>query len=173
MRLVSRVDVNGFATGALQVFCEGAWGAVCTSNFDDRDALVACRQLGFTTGVSEPVSPGFRRVDPDPVRFRILIYYLCLHSLFWELATVTRELAAAWVFRPLTAAPPAGGHASGSRLSLENRPKKLPFSALENGQALTSHAVALHRQSTDNAVHVTAPIIQSYACNPWHDLPCQ
>ena len=80
MRLVSRVDVNGFATGALQVFCEGAWGAVCTSNFDDRDALVACRQLGFTTGVSEPVSPGFRRVDPDPVRFQILIYYLTISA---------------------------------------------------------------------------------------------
>ena len=50
MRLVNEVDVNGYATGALQVFCDGAWGAVCTSNFEDVDALVACRQLGFTTG---------------------------------------------------------------------------------------------------------------------------
>ena len=60
VRLVSRVDVNGFATGALQVFSEGAWGAVCTTNFDDRDAVVACRQLGFTGGLRQPR-------EPDPV----------------------------------------------------------------------------------------------------------
>ena len=66
-RLVSRVDVNGFATGALQVFCEGAWGAVCTSNFEDPDAAVACRQLGFTAGLRQPQEPFFRRSAPDPV----------------------------------------------------------------------------------------------------------
>ena len=66
-RLVSRVDVNGFATGALQVFCEGAWGAVCTSNFDSVDATVACRQLGFTGGLRQPQEPIFRRSIPDPV----------------------------------------------------------------------------------------------------------
>eukprot|EP00892_Ulva_mutabilis_P005896 jgi/Ulvmu1/3679/UM017_0095.1 len=65
-RLVSRIDVNGYATGAIQVFCEGAWGAVCTSNFDDVDATVACRQLGFASGVRQPQSRTFRSVDPDP-----------------------------------------------------------------------------------------------------------
>lgn len=67
VRLVDRVDVNGFATGTLQVFCEGAWGAVCSSNFDDRDAQVACRQLGFTAGSSTPREPGFRQSIPDSV----------------------------------------------------------------------------------------------------------
>ena len=66
-RLVSRVDVNGFATGALQVFCEGAWGAVCTSNFDDTDAGVACRQLGFSAGLRGPQQSILRRRAPDPV----------------------------------------------------------------------------------------------------------
>ena len=66
-RLVSRVDVNGFATGALQVFCEGAWGAVCTSNFDDIDASVACRQLGFTGGLRQPQEDIFKRSTPDLV----------------------------------------------------------------------------------------------------------
>lgn len=56
-RLVSRVDVNGFATGTLQVFQKGAWGAVCTSNFDDQDATVACRQLGFSVGLHRPDDP--------------------------------------------------------------------------------------------------------------------
>ena len=67
MRLVSRVDVNGFATGTLQVFCEGAWGAVCTSNFDDQDANVACRQLGFASGVRRPSGPGIRLSMPKQV----------------------------------------------------------------------------------------------------------
>ena len=66
-RLVSWVDVNGFATGALQVFCEGAWGAVCSSNFDSIDATVACRQLGFGGGLRQPQEPIFRRSIPDPV----------------------------------------------------------------------------------------------------------
>eukprot|EP00892_Ulva_mutabilis_P004523 jgi/Ulvmu1/2442/UM135_0002.1 len=65
-RLVSRVDVNGYATGALQVFCEGAWGAVCNSNFDNRDALVACRQLGFSSGLIQPSPQGFQFGNPDP-----------------------------------------------------------------------------------------------------------
>ena len=68
VRLVSRVDVNGYATGALQVFCEGAWGAVCNSGFDDNDALVACRQLGLTTGVRLSREPFFRSRDIPEVR---------------------------------------------------------------------------------------------------------
>ena len=64
---MSRVDVNGFATGAVQVFCEGAWGAVCTTNFDDTDAAVACRQLGFSAGLRGPQETLFRRAVPDAV----------------------------------------------------------------------------------------------------------
>lgn len=66
-RLVDRVDVNGCATGTLQVFCECACGAVCTTSFDDRDAQVACRQLGFAAGISTPQESGFRRPPPNPV----------------------------------------------------------------------------------------------------------
>ena len=58
MRLVDREDVNGFATGAVQVFINGEWGAVCSGRFDDRDADVACRQLGFVAGTA--VRRGFR-----------------------------------------------------------------------------------------------------------------
>lgn len=42
----------GFVSGALQVFLDGAYGAVCTTNFEDTDADVACRQLGFVGGTS-------------------------------------------------------------------------------------------------------------------------
>lgn len=65
VRLVDRVDVNGFVTGALQVYCDGAWGAVCTSNFNDPDATVACRQLGFPTGMLLPQALSV----PSSVRF--------------------------------------------------------------------------------------------------------
>lgn len=50
LRLVARVDINGFATGALQVYVGGAFGAVCNSGFSHTEAAVACRQLGFVSG---------------------------------------------------------------------------------------------------------------------------
>lgn len=62
MRLVAREDVNGFATGAVQVFVGGRWGSVCTDRFDDRDADVACRQLGFVAGVESVPSSDFRQL---------------------------------------------------------------------------------------------------------------
>lgn len=56
LRLFSRVDVNGFATGALQVFLDGAFGAVCVNLFDPADADVACRQMGFVGGTTIPLA---------------------------------------------------------------------------------------------------------------------
>lgn len=67
VRLVDRLDVNAFATGTLQVFWEGAWGAVCTSNFNDQDAAVACRQLSFRSGVRLPNERILTRFIPQQV----------------------------------------------------------------------------------------------------------
>eukprot|EP00892_Ulva_mutabilis_P005749 jgi/Ulvmu1/3546/UM165_0003.1 len=50
LRLVSQVATNKFTTGALQIFHDGQFGAVCNSGFDNVDATVACRQLGFPAG---------------------------------------------------------------------------------------------------------------------------
>jgi len=36
--------------GRLQVWRKGEWGGVCRDNFDNRDARVACRELGFSWG---------------------------------------------------------------------------------------------------------------------------
>eukprot|EP00892_Ulva_mutabilis_P007856 jgi/Ulvmu1/5442/UM223_0003.1 len=55
LRLVGQADVNGFTTGALQVFHNGAFGAVCSASFDTVAAGVACRQLGFTAGTIVPL----------------------------------------------------------------------------------------------------------------------
>lgn len=59
------MDVNGFATGALQVFLNGAFGAVCAPSFDSTDAGVACRQLGFADGVAAPLAAFAERFRPD------------------------------------------------------------------------------------------------------------
>ena len=71
LRLVSRQQRDSATSGALQVFCDGAWGAVCNANFGNNDALVACRQLGFTTGV--PIGRVLADYPPDAVRATLCI----------------------------------------------------------------------------------------------------
>lgn len=66
LRLVNRLDVNGYATGTLQLFFEGEWGAVCSSSFDAQDAQVACRQLGFKAGVTVTRRRKSELEPPDP-----------------------------------------------------------------------------------------------------------
>lgn len=79
IRLVDRVDVNGYSTGTLQVFIDGAWGGVCDTGFDDRGAAVACQQLGFPSGIRRPqdfradpeIGGDIRFTDPESVCFAI------------------------------------------------------------------------------------------------------
>lgn len=70
-------------TGSLQVFRAGAFGTVCAAGFRDKDAQVACRQLGFLGGGFLPFALSAFSDEELEVLLRLLsLAYLartCLH----------------------------------------------------------------------------------------------
>jgi hypothetical protein len=54
--------------GLLEVFHAGVWGTVCDDDFGAEDVLVACRQLGFTSGsIVVPEVSGVDSIHMDDV----------------------------------------------------------------------------------------------------------
>ena len=47
MRLV---DGRSRRDGRVEIYFSGVWGSVCSAGWDNRDASVVCRQLGFSGG---------------------------------------------------------------------------------------------------------------------------
>ena len=40
---------GGTRVGRVEICIEGRWGAICSHNWDSRDAAVVCRQLGYSS----------------------------------------------------------------------------------------------------------------------------
>lgn len=47
-RLGVNKNLNGYSSGLLEVYRGGKWGVVCDDGWDEQDADVACRELGFS-----------------------------------------------------------------------------------------------------------------------------
>ncbi|XP_076082455.1 neurotrypsin-like [Mytilus galloprovincialis] len=52
LRLVDSTTSMRRDEGRLEIYLNRVWGTVCEQEFDDIDAAVACRQLGYRTGVT-------------------------------------------------------------------------------------------------------------------------
>ncbi|KAK7107812.1 scavenger receptor cysteine-rich type 1 protein M130-like [Littorina saxatilis] len=46
-RPIRLVNGSSASEGRVEVYRQGSWGTVCDEDFDDRDAVVVCRMMGF------------------------------------------------------------------------------------------------------------------------------
>ena len=64
---VKLVGGSSDTEGTVQIYHNGTWGTVCDDGWDDHDAKVVCRQLGFTDTYIRAVSNAHFGVGSGPI----------------------------------------------------------------------------------------------------------
>ena len=77
MFVIVRLDpVNGdvrlagsssYYEGRVEIYYQGEWGTVCDDNFDNLDAQVVCRHIGYTTVSAETIDSDYFGEGSGPI----------------------------------------------------------------------------------------------------------
>ena len=70
---VRLVDGNTPDEGRVEICIGGLWGSICDDNWDIRDAIVVCRQLGYNGSKAITI----------PFCF-VIYFYFFQHQQLWE-----------------------------------------------------------------------------------------
>ena len=72
LRLVDRLNQEVKMSGRLEIYHLGEWGTVCDDDFDQQDAQVACRELGYVESTVYNGSESNLKSDPHFIPYSYL-----------------------------------------------------------------------------------------------------
>ena len=79
-----------FSSGRLEIYINGQWGTICDDLFDQTDATVACKQLGFSGALSYRTSASGGYVNRSTSN--VSIGNRMNSSVIWEIFALSHVL---------------------------------------------------------------------------------